>query len=50
MTATSLITAVLGAFTAFSDCAPVYNVLGVLMLCLGLKWFIRLAFRGKEKI
>ena len=48
MTITALIMAILGAFTAFCDCSPVYNVLGVLMLCLGLKWFIRLAFHGKE--
>ena len=50
MTITALIMAILGAFTAFCDCSPVYNVLGVLMLCLGLKWFIRLAFHGKEKL
>lgn len=50
MTVTALITSILGAFTAFCDCSPVYNVLGILMLCLGLKWFIRLTFRGKEKL
>lgn len=49
MTATALIMAVLGAFTAFVDTEPIYNVLGVLLLVIGLRLFIKLTRRGDSK-
>ena len=49
MTATALILSVLGAFTAFTDTEPIYNVLGVLLL-IGLRMFIKLTRRGIQMI
>lgn len=49
MTATALILAVLGAFTAFVDTEPIYNVLGVLLLIIGLRMFMKLTRRGEQK-
>ena len=46
MTATALILSVLGAFTAFTDTEPIYNALGVLLLIIGLRMFIKLTRRG----
>lgn len=46
MTVTSLIITILGAFTAFVDTEPIYNVLGVLLLVIGLRLFIKLTRRG----
>lgn len=48
MTALTLLGAVFGAFGAFAEAEPVYNVLGVLLLVVCLRLFIRLAFRGKS--
>lgn len=49
MTASSLILAVLGAFTAFMDTEPIYNALGVLLLIIGLRMFIKLTRKGDSK-
>lgn len=49
MTVTSLIMAVLGAFTAFADTEPIYNALGVLLLIIGLRMFVKLTRRGDTK-
>lgn len=49
MTATALILSVLGAFTAFTDTEPIYNALGVLLLIIGLRMFIKLTRRGDTK-
>lgn len=45
MTAAALLGAIIGAFTAFAECEPIYNVLGVLLLVVCLRLFCRLAFR-----
>lgn len=49
MTVSALILAVLGAFTAFADTEPVYNVLGIILLIIGLRFFIKLTRRGDSK-
>lgn len=46
MTALSLVLTFLGGFIAFGDFEPIQNALGVLLLCICLRWFIRLTQKG----
>lgn len=49
MTVTALLMAVLGVFTAFVDTEPIYNVLGILLLVISLRLFIKLTRKGDSK-